>query len=118
MTQWVQHISGQGEKWEVAGIPHPLDQVEWQVYMKKPHHSCHWLPKSEYRLCEPPEVWVDVTAECEYGNSGALALHHMGKVCTGGGAAFPRVYRLRKIDWQNKLDDPRYGFIVEMKVPL
>jgi hypothetical protein len=51
--QWVQHISGIGEKYEVRDY----DQV-WLVRTgeKSPDY---YLPKSEYRLCPPPEVWRD-----------------------------------------------------------
>lgn len=55
--QWVQHISGQGEKWEVMaengqqwGLRHDVTSIGW-----------HFVPKSEYVLCEPLEVWKDVT---------------------------------------------------------
>lgn len=48
MKNYVQHISGQGEKWPIVGTYHP---------------SCdYWLgegavmlPKSEYKECDPPE---------------------------------------------------------------
>lgn len=43
--QWVQHISGQGEKWSVYD-----DMGDcWCTW-----GTCYKLPKSEYRLCEPP----------------------------------------------------------------
>ncbi len=127
--KWVQHISGQGEKWEVVSEDFATNSLEWQVYMKQMQGTYHWLPKSEYRLCEPPEVWRDVTGECvvtadtwppgaEYGT--AIAMHscvlyeptHWVK--TEG-------YRLRKVEiWQaNGIDGkncPVAAFIVEQKV--
>mgnify|MGYP001381458732 FL=1 len=55
--RYVQHISGQGEKWEVMaengqqwGLHHNVISIGW-----------HFVPKSEYRLCPAPEVWKDVT---------------------------------------------------------
>ena len=66
-ARWVQHISGQGEKWEVAtdarlaGEDHEL----WIVYKHPGTERTYYLPKSEYVLCAPPEQWVDVTEVCE-----------------------------------------------------
>jgi hypothetical protein len=62
IQQYVQHISGQGEKWLVYS-----EYTDgWKVLGRT-----YFLPKSEYRLCEPSERWVDVTGECtvnEYGS--------------------------------------------------
>lgn len=59
--KWVQHISGQGEKWEV------WKEVDlfWNVYQKLIGGPTLYFPKSEYRPCDPPEEWEDVTEECE-----------------------------------------------------
>ena len=58
--QWVCHISGQGEKWEV----HEEYDDSWSVNKQSVSRSArHWLPKSEYILCEPLERWVDVTKD-------------------------------------------------------
>lgn len=68
--RYVQHISGQGKKWEVMepkeaanvmGIP-CLDD-EWPV-QSNDGRGWHSLPKSEYNLLPPVKRWVDVTAEC------------------------------------------------------
>lgn len=60
--QWVCHISGQGEKLEIQAIQDP----EWPSWVA-PHTVAGggllYLPKSEYRLCDPPEVWRDVNKE-------------------------------------------------------
>jgi hypothetical protein len=64
-SRWVQHQSGQGEKWKV------LDEEENEhcFLAESPIASLYYwaLPKSEYRLCEPPERWIDVKPEniCE-----------------------------------------------------
>lgn len=50
--KWVQHISGQGEKWEVW----KECEQEWNVYQKRVGGPSLFFPKSEYRLCDPPEV--------------------------------------------------------------
>jgi len=50
----------------------------------------------------PEEKWEDVTGWFEPTDL-AFARH----IAPG--------YRLRKIHWQNRLDDPGYGFIVEVK---
>ncbi len=129
--QWVQHISGQGEKWEVceAGV----DMQRWQTAYQNGRLTMY-LPKSEYCLCEPPEMWKDVTEECavtddkwpphsEYGQ--AIAKHscvlyeptHWVK---------NESYRLRKMqlralsDGSDPLDfasyRPQWAFIIEQKV--
>ena len=55
--QWVQHVSGMGEKWEVKDD----EDKSWWVTTLGQRHIAYRLPKSEYRLCEPPERWEDVT---------------------------------------------------------
>ncbi|MFN3075369.1 MAG: hypothetical protein ABT940_00535 [Alphaproteobacteria bacterium] len=101
MTQWVQHISGQGEKWEVSYDDKHTSQWGVQVGTGIRQYY-HWLPKSEYRLCEPPEVWVDVTdgVTVQSGRSKTTGLssefvyhgdNHLANLVCGGN------YRLRKI---------------------
>lgn len=59
--QWVQHISGQGEKWEVRdGVD---SEQQWCVWDHQSDSGYHWLPKSEYRLCPAPEVWEEVKVQ-------------------------------------------------------
>lgn len=67
--QYVQHISGQGEKWELSGRLYNEEQnfYDWQVAAKPPKANdelaYHYLPKSEYRLCEPPgPEWEPIDA--------------------------------------------------------
>lgn len=60
--QWVQHISGQGEKWAVSS----WDDLCWRTEKGTGLYSNkYFLPKSEYRLCPAPEVWKDVAEGCE-----------------------------------------------------
>lgn len=58
---WVQHVSGQGVRWKVIA-DRPL---EWRVAITGTDGSgdFHCLPKSEYRECDPPVPWKDVTEE-------------------------------------------------------
>lgn len=112
--QWVQHISGQGEKWEVC------DDLG-DHFRASRKGSCFSLPKSEYRLCDPPEVWRDITEQCvptwDQFMCGPNSFWNVS-------LAMPRgnyTYRLRKVElWQaNGLDGkncPVAAFIVEQKV--
>lgn len=62
MSRWVQHISGQGQKWEVYE-PHNSSKL-WAVNLGDARDNCAYLPVFEYVLCDPPEQWEDVTGEC------------------------------------------------------
>lgn len=74
-VKWVQHISGEGEKWEVSGrLYNSANEADWQVIAKNEKDDHHYLPKSEYRLCDPPEVWEDVTDQCEITPTGFVRI--------------------------------------------
>lgn len=66
--QWAQHRSGHGQKWEILCVEHCQGST-WRVESNTPEGYID-LPKSEYRLCAPPEEWedveewVDVTVGC------------------------------------------------------
>lgn len=94
--QWVQHVSGKGEKWELTDDgrlcnedpTHPC----WVVWREGERTNIYMLPKSEYRLCDPPEVWVDVTEDCKVSPlAGSELSHEYMKVY------LPMGYRLRKV---------------------
>lgn len=70
MSRWVQHISGQGEKWEVDESTHHMTN-EWPVKKCNGSTTLYYLPKCEYRECPPPRRRV--TGEC-YIQSGGNAL--------------------------------------------
>lgn len=54
--QYVQHVSGQGEKFEVGESAHLYKEM-W--VLEKRHDGLRpCVPKSEYQICEPPEKWV------------------------------------------------------------
>lgn len=58
--KWVQHISGQGEKWEVTKDKQPM--LCWRVKLKDDRAIYYGLfPRSEYHLCDSPEQWENVT---------------------------------------------------------
>lgn len=106
-TKYVQHKSGIGEKWEIMcqnicqyGAKHEM----------KDAIGAHWLPKSEYVPCEPPERWEDVTSEYEAGqHCGVQTLHIPGH----RGIGLLQGDRLRKIAVSNNL---KQAFIIERKV--
>lgn len=107
-SRWVQHISGHGEKWELDGTrPSEYESdYDWCVKAKHRDPKCtrHWLPKSEYVLCDPPERWVDVTKECQMTVEGYV-MHNGFHTNQSNG------FRVRKIE----LDGQSY-LIVEKKV--
>ena len=117
ITRYVQHKSGQGEKWELA---HPVEMVriyeEWSV-RKKDRTGNFYLPASEYILCDPPEVWRDVTedmADLITENSStrfqAAPCGIMMNICV-----VARGYRLRKVQPWLQAGDMRAAFIVEKR---
>jgi hypothetical protein len=111
--RYVIHISGQGEKWEVL-----RDNSIGYVVNCGGHHSACTLPKSEYRLCESPERWVDVTADCAFipdSTAAEFCLEVQGKESFTG-------YRLRKVQVYGspndaRRDDPQWAFIIEKREP-
>ena len=93
MSKWVQHKSGQGEKY----VAEDEYIYTWKVPIKERYSNLlRWdLPKSEYVECSPPEEWQDVTEECDWGNAGegmeAIIFHRGLRLLADRG------YRLRKI---------------------
>lgn len=58
-TQWVQHFSGQGEKYKLRNCGH--NQMEsyktWIIELSEDGLFNVAFPRSEYRPCPPPERW-------------------------------------------------------------
>lgn len=120
MAQWVQHKSGQGEKWEVVnGV-----SGSFYVTVFRDNGYAGYLPKSEYVPCDPPERWVDVTEQCTVVGSGNIIL--WGDTRLTEHTYFTRDcgdYRLRKVQlFRNATDalsikapEPQWAFIVEKK---
>lgn len=68
------------------------------------------------RLCDPPEVWRDVTAECH--DNGFNYIFH--KDCSGiAGVKSRQQFRLRKVQlWKGEAGcTQQWAFIVERKEP-
>jgi hypothetical protein len=62
--RWVQHKSGQGEKWKVLDVSYntePPEKYSWCVEAGIGIDRYYFLPKSEYREYLPP--WRRVTGE-------------------------------------------------------
>jgi len=97
---WVQHISGQGEKYLVDH----MGLESWVVT----EPQILRLPMSDYVRCAPPEQWMDITGDCEvdepiiYGS-----IKYKGEYATT-----TKGYRLRKVFYDGKW----CAFIVEKKV--
>jgi len=63
MNKYVQHKSGQGEKWQVDSY-YDDHEMFWRVPMKPGVADLVYrLPKSEYIECDPPEQWEECTRE-------------------------------------------------------
>lgn len=111
MSQWVQHISRQGEKWKVHDV---CWQTQWEVERGQGESGFYYLPKSEYILCAPPERWVDVTAECEITNTGLVRHLHPDEPHTypsvTSGYRFLKVLLTRHNTQQNQ-----WAFVVERR---
>lgn len=106
MSQWVQHNNG-GEKFQLLG----KDELEFTYEVSNARNIGYSLPKSEYVICDPPEVWEDVTSECFYEDDGAILApsgKHGGHPIIGSlrQGEHLQVYRLVKKDG---------GFHVERK---
>ena len=114
-TQYVQHSSGQGEKWEVLKLTLGGDDGSgWPARSKENFRSSYTLPKSEYVLCEPPVVWKDVTAECDVTERGWIV--HKDRCTTEDNG-----YRRRKVQLLQSLEGKstlltQWAVIIEQKV--
>lgn len=116
--QWVQHISGQGEKHRVSESS-GYDNV-WRIETAA-DGADYYLPKSEYRLCDPPTVWKDISGECGVAVcevTGGLEdivreidIVHGGRLIRDGVG-----YRVRKIQLDREyINEPEWVFIVEQQ---
>lgn len=64
MSKFVQHISGQGEKFELRACAwNDFDHETWLTVSTYDSIPRLELPRSEYRLVAHSEQWEDVTAE-------------------------------------------------------
>ena len=97
MSKYVQHRSGDGEKWKLRDCGYNnSNHKTWVIDTDfSISTNCMELPRSEYVECSPPEEWEDVTVECDWGNAGegmeAIIFHQGLRLLADRG------YRLRKI---------------------
>lgn len=124
--QYVQHMSGKGEIWEVDA------SYEWKdcyaIWKSKTDRDHFFLPRSEYHEIPAPEFWTDVTEGCSYESDGAIlgpqeSSNVLGNPIIGslGKSANRLDYRLRKVQFheisKDSFDYKKWVFIVEKLAP-
>lgn len=115
VNQYVQHKSGVGEKWEVASDTYNArpNQADFMVKSGVEGAGYHWLPKSEYCLCEPPEEWRDVTEDILVVSRGEYSnLVYGGEIVR----VDKGLYRLRKVQLWRTDRKEQLAFVVEKKM--
>ncbi len=113
MTRYVQHRSGDGKTWEVR---HEY-AAHWNVVRdRRDQLSAYDLPKSEYLEVPAPEVWTDVTSDCEVGVI-YTGIAQGSKAITGPAVDGFRLRKVRVFDENGENILNRWAFIVERKVP-
>lgn len=77
MSRWVQHISGQGAKYELTdSMWNRADNSSWETRNNTSNNlSWFYLPRFEYRECQSPRRRV--TGEMEVSHAGTL-IHKEG----------------------------------------
>lgn len=114
--QYVQHVSGQGQKWALEEHQ-GTKWASWVAAHTEPGGGMLYLPKSEYRICDPPEVWRDVTERCEITQTGLLRMVNDDKTHTYINEDYG--YRFLKTGLWKQCDTGTYhsqpAFIVEKK---
>ena len=119
MSQWIQHISGKGKILEVWG----QTTVSWRV--QAPSGSpigLYDLPLEEYRLCDVPEVWEDVTEKVQWSNPDNKYVQDAGKMEIVEDRTLIRLampptgYRFRKVSGSSlAICGLKLAFIVERR---
>lgn len=120
VPQYVQHKSGIGEKWKVAVLSYdPPSSAQWRVWREE-GHDYHYLPKSEYVPCDPPEKWEDVTEKCQSPNALSFTFNdNLVRSVQWNGEG---VFRIRKVPVNFTGPCEKNGcrkgeaFIIELKV--
>ena len=111
MPRYVQHISGIGAQWKLhdrTRYNSDHSHMDWCVYQD----GCGtlFLPKSEYVEVPAPEVWLDVTADCElFADDGFHGLSHE-HISRYQSTQYAEDYRLRKV---HLLGEAQVAFVIE-----
>lgn len=112
MSEWIQHISGQGQKYK----RHPMGDtsISWCVESGFEDYTFK-LPLADYVICNPPEAWKDVTGDCTISSHNPLQYDLPGKSINFAN------YRLRKVPFcgaDSGVHEPekRWAFIVEKRI--
>lgn len=104
MSTWVQHRSGQGDKWKVE----TKNDHFWEVSDNNQDHWFLRLPLKEYVECSPTEEWEDVTEQTAIFVDDC---HHIRFYCDGGDPLMcPKRYHLSKVQIGDK-----WAFIIEKR---
>lgn len=126
-TQWVQHRSGDGDKWAL----HELQSCKL-VWISTQHGMKVVLPKSEFIVCDQPvpeKRWVDVTEQMQHSDTvHSRTLFHRNKdtlidvLTTAPGYRLVRGEALLPIDLAksllpNLIHYWRTAFIIEQEQP-
>ena len=97
MSKWVQHKSGQGDKWKRIDTERNQDSKSDGWIVESKERLGHLiLPRSEYHECPAPERWIDVTGHCNSftkGEGKAICIAHSGQDVLSR----PDLYRFRKV---------------------
>ena len=121
MSQWIQHISGEGKIFEVWG----QTTASWRV--QAPHGSpigLYDLPLEEYRLYDAPVVWEDVTEQCYVDDPSGQVYHKQSPTMSqcisiySSSRSFCIIegYRFRKVSGSSlAICGLKWAFVVERK---
>jgi hypothetical protein len=124
VSKWVQHKSGQGDKWKRIDSEKNQDP-KWDGWIVESKEGLGQLilPRSEYQECPAPERWIDVTGHCNSftkGEGKATCLAHSGLDVLSR----PDLYRLRKVqgNWsaegkasEGKAAPSGWAFVIEQR---
>ena len=121
LRRYVRHVSGQGKRWALKdSLLNDMADEHFEYWVAEAGQCKEYhLPRCEYRLCDPPEEWEDVTIEFCTESSGLVA----NKVRHGCAPSASieifghnfRDHRLRKITVPIVNGLSGYAFIIERR---
>jgi len=112
MSRWVQHISGQGAKYELTdSMWNRADNSSWET-RNNTSNNLSWfhLPRSEYRECPPPPRRV--TEKCVVGRKAGEAHLKLTTTDTKIAAWLPTGYRFEMLR-KEELADGEICLVIE-----